>query len=164
MLAEPIIARTDGSAHNLGGDKYAKAASAFYFPEIQKGWGYYLGDGISSNMAEYEAIIGCMKTALHCEYKDLKIISDSELCVRQINKVYAVRHPNIVPLFDIVETLKEKFDSFSIEHEKRENNSIADKLAEIAVKSGTTVKRPSLWEVQEMINILSSQEATRIMI
>ncbi len=151
MMTDSIVIFTDGSAHNLGDGKYARAASAIHSNELNITKGYYLGDDISSNMAEYEAIIAAMKIAIYRGVKNLTIKSDSELCVRQILKNclgrngYACADLKLMPRLDIVKELISEFHFFDIIHVKRGFNSEADDAADKAVKAKKLIPLPSSW-------------------
>jgi ribonuclease HI len=155
-MSDSIEVYTDGSAHNLGDGEYAKAASAIHSIDLGITKGYYLGDGVSSNMAEYEAIIAAMKIAINKDVKNLTIVSDSELCVRQILKNclgrpgYACSDHKLIPRLAIVKELIGYFAFFDIVHKKREFNSEADKAAEIAVKGRNIVPLPSTWSQDDV--------------
>ena len=51
----------------------------------------YLGHQ-TNNVAEYQALIAALEFAVKHEYKALKLISDSELLVRQIKGIYKVKN------------------------------------------------------------------------
>jgi ribonuclease HI len=61
----------------------------------------YLGQA-TNNEAEYNAIILALETL---EDKDIEILSDSELVVRQLNGVYKVRKEHLLELYDKVFSL-----------------------------------------------------------
>ncbi len=88
----------------------------------------YLGR-CTNNVAEYRALIlglqaareiGCMKPA---------VFLDSELIVRQVTGRYKVKNATLKPLFAEVQNLLQGFDSYTIVHVPRAQNSRADELA-----------------------------------
>ncbi len=147
-----VVFYTDGGARNMGDGEYARAGCAIACSEIDIERGFYLGDGISSNMAEYEAIIAAIKVTIDLGHNTLRIISDSELCVKHIQKEvlnwpgYTCSDPKLRWRLDIVKNLVKKLDYFRIEHTRRDNNKIADALVRSATKAEIKVPLPSSWE------------------
>ncbi len=62
------------------------------------------------------------------QYQSLKVFSDSELLVRQMQGRYKVSSPSLKPLYDKARLLVQKFHVFNIEHVLREKNKDADRL------------------------------------
>src|SRR5690349_24685893 len=54
----------------------------------------YLGRQ-TNNVAEYQALIGALEYAVEHGPKALKVVSDSELLVRQIKGIYKVKEPTL---------------------------------------------------------------------
>ncbi len=81
------------------------------------------------NLAEYTAAIRGVKWIReYAPTGELLIYGDSELVIRQLNKVYKVRSPRMIPLFnELIAQLKGL--SGKAEWVPREKNSQADKLA-----------------------------------
>jgi ribonuclease HI len=100
----------------------------------------------TNNFAEYSALIGALRYALANGYEGMRAYADSELMVRQINGVYKVKSSDLQPLFREAKTLISKLKSFSIHHVPREQNSEADRLANLAMDkaSGATQKQGRL--------------------
>jgi len=96
----------------------------------------YLGHQ-TNNFAEYQGLIAALEYALAHGPKALKLISDSELLVRQIQGVYKVKNPTLKDLHARAKELLAKLDWFSIGHALRENNQEADRLANEAMDKGT---------------------------
>ena len=70
------------------------------------------------------------------QIKTLKVISDSELMVRQMKGVYKVRHPELRKLYEQAQLLVRQLDHFEIRHALREHNKTADRLANEAMDRG----------------------------
>jgi ribonuclease HI len=94
----------------------------------------YIGSA-TNNVAEYTALIYALEEALLLKAKSLKINTDSQLLARQLNKIYKVKHPGIINLYNRAVHLLTGFEKAIIQHIPREENSLADKLATQAVKS-----------------------------
>lgn len=95
----------------------------------------YLGHQ-TNNFAEYQGLIAALEYALKHGPKALKLISDSELLVRQIKGIYKVKNPTLQDLHARAKELIAKLEWFSIGHALRENNQEADRLANDAMDKG----------------------------
>ncbi len=94
----------------------------------------YLGHQ-TNNFAEYQGLIAALEYGLE-HGKALKLISDSELLVRQIKGIYKVKNPILQDLHARAKELIAQMDWFSIGHALREHNQEADRLANDAMDKG----------------------------
>ncbi len=88
----------------------------------------------TNNIAEYSALIFGLEESIILRAESVKINTDSQLLYRQLIKVYKVKHPNIIGLYNQAVRLVEEFKEFSICHIPRELNTEADRLATKAIK------------------------------
>jgi ribonuclease HI len=95
----------------------------------------YLGHQ-TNNFAEYQGLIAALEYALQHGPKALKVISDSELLVRQIKGIYKVKNATLQDLHGRAKQLIAQLDWFSIGHALREHNQEADRLANEAMDKG----------------------------
>jgi len=95
----------------------------------------YLGHQ-TNNFAEYQGLIAALEYALQHRPKALKLISDSELLVRQIKGIYKVKNSTLKDLHGRAKELIAQLDWFSIGHALREQNRDADRLANEAMDKG----------------------------
>jgi ribonuclease HI len=95
----------------------------------------YLGHQ-TNNFAEYQGLIAALEYALEHGPKALKLISDSELLVRQIKGIYKVKNATLQELHGRAKELIAQMDWFSIGHAFREQNQEADRLANDAMDKG----------------------------
>jgi len=95
----------------------------------------YLGHQ-TNNFAEYQGLIAALEYALQHGPKALKVISDSELLVRQIKGIYKVKNAALQDLHARAKELIAQLDWFSIGHALREHNQEADRLANEAMDKG----------------------------
>jgi ribonuclease HI len=95
----------------------------------------YLGHQ-TNNFAEYQGLIAALEYALQHESNALKVISDSELLVRQIKGMYKVKNPTLQDLHARAKEMIGQLDWFSIGHALREHNQEADRLANEAMDRG----------------------------
>jgi len=95
----------------------------------------YLGHQ-TNNFAEYQGLIAALEYAMKHGPKALKLISDSELLVRQIKGIYRVKNATLQDLHGRAKELIAQLDWFSIGHALREHNQEADRLANEAMDKG----------------------------
>lgn len=96
----------------------------------------YLGHQ-TNNFAEYQGLIAALEYAAGHGHKALKVISDSELLVRQIKGIYKVKNAALQELHGRAKDLIAQLEWFSIDHALREHNREADELANEAMDKGT---------------------------
>ncbi|NYF78266.1 ribonuclease HI family protein [Granulicella arctica] len=94
----------------------------------------------TNNYAEYSGLLGCLQYALDHNHPRLKVVSDSELMVKQIQGKYQVKSPDLKPLYEEAKRRIAKLDGFEISHALRHKNKDADRLANEAMDRG--MKRP----------------------
>jgi ribonuclease HI len=96
----------------------------------------YLGHQ-TNNFAEYQGLIAALEYAIEHGHKALKVVSDSELLVRQIKGIYKVKNLTLQELHARAKELIAQLEWFSIDHALREHNREADELANQAMDKGT---------------------------
>lgn len=93
----------------------------------------------TNNQAEYMALRLALLT-VHEKFgngeNELNCFMDSQLVVEQMNGNWKVKNANIKPLFQEVRRLADQFKSFTISHVPREENALADSLANQAMDRG----------------------------
>jgi len=89
----------------------------------------------TNNEAEYRAAIAGLEAALALGARHVELRLDSELVVRQLDSRYRVRNPRLKRLFGRIEDLRWRFASFTANAIPREDNALADKLANQALDS-----------------------------
>jgi ribonuclease HI len=95
----------------------------------------YLGHQ-TNNFAEYQGLIAALEYAVEHGHKALRVISDSELLVRQIKGIYKVKNAALQDLHRRAKQLIAELDWFSIGHVLRGKNQEADSLANAAMDNG----------------------------
>jgi ribonuclease HI len=101
----------------------------------------YIGHA-TNNVAEYYALIVALDAAVEHKLRSLRVRSDSELLVRQMQGRYKVKSPDLRSLHDRAVKLARALESFAIEHVPREQNARADQLAnEVLDSTRGTVSR-----------------------
>jgi ribonuclease HI len=141
LLSAPKSAPAAHTAHVDGGAR-GNPGPAGYGVAIQDATGHpvaelseYLGHH-TNNYAEYQGLIAALRYAAEHQVKALKVISDSELMVRQMKGIYKVRHPELRKLYDEAQQLARQLEHFEIRHAMREHNQTADRLANEAMDRG----------------------------
>lgn len=135
MAVNKIIMFSDGGARGNPGP--AGIGAVLYnenkekIAEISK----YLGVA-TNNQAEYKALIEGLKKAKDLGAKEVKVFMDSELVVKQLNREYKVKNKDLAPLFLQVYNLSSSFSKISFTHIYREDNKVADALANKAMDEG----------------------------
>jgi len=87
----------------------------------------------TNNVAEYKALITAMEEAKKLGAKKIRIKGDSELVIKQMKGEYRVKHPDMKTLYNQAQSLLAEFDEAKIEHNLRDKNTLADKLANLAM-------------------------------
>jgi ribonuclease HI len=87
----------------------------------------------TNNYAEYQAVLRALEEVKNLNADAVTLFSDSELICRQLTGKYKVKSNNIRPLFAAVISIASTFKSFSVTHIRREFNTHADKLANMAL-------------------------------
>ncbi|WP_103934128.1 ribonuclease HI family protein [Bryocella elongata] len=87
----------------------------------------------TNNVAEYSALLAALEWAEANGHSKLRVISDSELMVRQIQGKYKVNSPDLKPMWEDARRRIGKLDRFEIQHALRHKNKVADGLANRAM-------------------------------
>jgi len=129
------------NAHCDGGAR-GNPGPAGYGALIQDDQGMVLAElseflGIrTNNYAEYSGLLGCLQYALDHGHRRLRVVSDSELMVKQIQGKYKVNSPDLKPLWQEAKNRIAKLEAFEISHALRHKNKDADRLANEAMDRG----------------------------
>lgn len=92
----------------------------------------YLGR-ITNNQAEYNALILGLQKAKLLSAQEVDCFLDSELLVRQLNREYKIKDPNLMPLFIKIWNLTLSFKKIKFYYIPREKNKEADRLVNEAI-------------------------------
>jgi ribonuclease HI len=90
----------------------------------------------TNNYAEYSGLLAVLKWALEHGHRRVKVVSDSELMVKQMKGQYKVASPGLRPLFEEAKGLTRKLEGFQMAHTLRGGNKEADRLANEAMDRG----------------------------
>jgi probable phosphoglycerate mutase len=95
----------------------------------------YLGK-TTNNVAEYSGLLAALDWALEHGQRRLRVVSDSELMVKQMQGRYKVNSADLRPLWEEAKRRVARLDGFRIEHVLRGKNQRADRLANLAMDRG----------------------------
>lgn len=102
---------------------------------------YLIGEGFgylsecTSNVSEYTGLIEALVQAKRLNAQNIILRGDSELVLKQISGEYKCRSPKLVPLYEKVNRLLQNFDNVYFDHVSRDENEIADSLANDSLRS-----------------------------
>jgi ribonuclease HI len=95
----------------------------------------YLGRQ-TNNHAEYQGLLAVLAWAAENGAGRLRVVSDSELMVKQMKGAYKVSSPALRPLWEEARRRAGRLERFDIRHTLREGNKEADRLANEAMDRG----------------------------
>ena len=90
----------------------------------------------TNNIAEYRALLLGIALATELGAREIELIGDSELVVRQVEGRYKVKDPNLRQLHSQVRAALDGFEKWSIRHVRREENAVADALVNLTLDGG----------------------------
>jgi ribonuclease HI len=86
-----------------------------------------------NNYAEYAALLVALKYATNFQCSRLRVLSDSEVVVRQISGLYTCQSLALREIYDDCKALIDSLQQFTIQHIRRTDNADADRLANAAM-------------------------------
>jgi probable phosphoglycerate mutase len=141
--ATPSVAQTGWVTAHCDGGARGNPGPAGYGALLQDEAGHILAElseflgNRTNNYAEYSGLLGCLQWALDHNHHRLRVVSDSELMVKQIQGKYKVNSPDLRPLWEEARRRIAQLDRFEISHALRHKNKAADQLANDAMDRGT---------------------------
>jgi ribonuclease HI len=141
LPAHPAGAATWIHAHCDGGSR-GNPGPAGYGAVVTDAQGTTLAElsqflGVkTNNFAEYSGLLAVLEWALENGRSRVKVVSDSELMVKQIQGKYKVNSPDLKPLWQQARERIAKLEKFEISHALRHKNKEADALANQAMDRG----------------------------
>jgi probable phosphoglycerate mutase len=132
---EGLIAHCDGGSRGNPGPAGYGAVLEDARGQIVARLSEFLGIQ-TNNYAEYAGLLACLKWALEHGYKRLRVVSDSELMVKQMKGQYKVASPGLRPLWEEASRLSRQLEKFEMGHTLRGGNKEADRLANEAMDRG----------------------------
>lgn len=146
-----VIVYTDGGARGNPGPAGIGVVICNEKGQVMKKYGEFLGDLMTNNEAEYNAVIFALKKlkALLGKEKvkqaEVEVRADSELMVKQMNGEYKLSDRRIQEFFITIWNLKIDYKSVSFKHIPRETNKEADALVNQALDNAAKQSSPGLF-------------------
>jgi ribonuclease HI len=95
----------------------------------------------TNNVAEYRALLLALERAEEAGADDVDIRSDSRLLVEQLRGNFKIRAEHLKPLLAEAVLRAKRFRRFAITHIPRENNTRADRLANLGADASEKSRR-----------------------
>jgi probable phosphoglycerate mutase len=92
----------------------------------------------TNNVAEYRGLIAALQWAADRELKQLIVKGDSQLIIEQMRGNYKVKHEGLKPLYLRARLLVMQIGDVRFEHVRREQNTEADRLSNLAMDANQT--------------------------
>jgi ribonuclease HI len=127
-----LLVHIDGAARGNPGPA-AWAYVIFQGGNILLEHGERLPRPTTNNVAEYTALVKALEKAAELRATVVKVRSDSELLVKQMNGQYRVKNENLLALYQEARRLSQHFADVSVRHVYREQNQDADRLCNEAL-------------------------------
>jgi ribonuclease HI len=127
-----LVINVDGGARGNPGPAAIAAVLSTPEGEVLEQHGERIG-GATNNVAEYRALLLGLERARSRGAKEVELIGDSELVVRQVRGEYKVKDEALRGLHAKVVKALAEFDRWSIHHVSREDNAAADRLVNVAL-------------------------------
>ncbi len=135
-----IIAHTDGASRGNPGESGIGVILRDDKGKILFSGSGYIGRA-TNNIAEYSALLACLRSARKFHPARLIVHSDSELMVRQLKGEYRVRDKTLQKFFrDAKELLSSAPFEFQIVHIERADNGEADRLANEGIEGKRVIE------------------------
>ena len=141
LFPDPTSSAEQYTAHCDGGSRGNPGPSG-YGAVIEDSKGRVVAElsgflGIrTNNFAEYSGLLAALRWAVENGAQRLRVISDSELMVKQMQGKYKVASPILRPLYEEARKLSRSIASFDMRHTLRGGNKQADQLANEAMDKG----------------------------
>lgn len=87
----------------------------------------------TNNVAEYRALLAGLEKAVELGLRDVEVVSDSELLVKQMRGEYKIKNDALRDLADEAERLEDRLGRVTYVAVRREHNELADQLVNEAL-------------------------------
>ncbi len=134
-MPDRLVVNVDGGARGNPGPAAIAAVVATPEGEPVERTGKPIGPA-TNNVAEYRALLLGIERAQALGAREVELIGDSELVVKQVKGEYRVKDAGLRPLHAEVRAALERFDRWSIRHVRREQNGEADSLVNETLDRG----------------------------
>jgi ribonuclease HI len=129
---ERIVVHVDGGARGNPGPAAIAAVLTSPEGEVLESQRQVIGRA-TNNAAEYEALLLGIERAKALGAREVELVGDSELIVKQVKGEYRVKDAGLQELHGKVRTALRDLERWSIRHVRREHNADADRLVNQAL-------------------------------
>ena len=91
----------------------------------------------TNNVAEYSGLVAGLEKAAELGVRELEVVSDSELLVKQMQGEYRVKNETLRDLWEQANDLEQRFAKVRYTAVKRARNELADSLVNEALDAET---------------------------
>jgi ribonuclease HI len=130
--AERLVVHVDGGARGNPGPAAIAAVLSTPDGEVVEEHGERIGQA-TNNVAEYRALLLGLDRARARGAREVELVGDSELVMRQVRGEYKVKDEALRALHAKVVKALAELDSWSIRNVPREDNAEADRLVNVAL-------------------------------
>jgi ribonuclease HI len=123
-----IILQTDGAARGNPGEAGIGFVLYDAEGEVLEMSGGFIGEA-TNNVAEYKALLAGLQAAAPYAADEIRMESDSSLLVNQTKGEWKIKNRGLLPLARQVHEFLAGYRKWEIVHIPREENSLADRLA-----------------------------------
>lgn len=97
----------------------------------------------TNNVAEYQAVKKALQMAKEYGITEIELFLDSELVQKQLQGIYKIKSPDLLPIYSEVKMQTKQFKQFTANHVQRKYNKDADRLVNEALDTGKEIRRES---------------------
>jgi ribonuclease HI len=126
MLLDEAKMYTDGGSRGNPGQSACAFVICKLDDTVVEKSGYYMGIA-TNNQAEYLGMIKGLERARDLGINEVRLHSDSQLVVNQMNGFYKVKNQELAPLHQQLKDLANSFEKISFQYIPRALNAEADK-------------------------------------
>ncbi|HZI08385.1 MAG TPA: ribonuclease HI family protein [Archangium sp.] len=123
---------SDGAARGNPGPAGAGAVLVDPEGQVVARLGKYLGTQ-TNNYAEYMGLLLGLRHARSLGVREVEVLADSELLIRQLEGRYQVKSATLKPLHEEAARLLKEFAKVKLAHVPREKNKAADEMSNRAI-------------------------------
>lgn len=131
-MSTPVVVETDGGARGNPGPAGFGAVVRDSSGDVLAECSGSLGQ-TTNNVAEYEGLIAGLTAAADLGATEVRVRMDSKLVVEQMSGRWRIKHENLRMLASRATELLDRFEHVDFEWIPRENNVLADRLANDAM-------------------------------
>ena len=128
----PVCGYSDGASRGNPGPAGAGAVITDSGGRVLRRLGRFLG-AQTNNVAEYQGVLLGLSHALAGGAREVVLRADSELAIRQLQGRYQVKNAGLKPHFAEAQEMLRRFESVTLEHVPRAQNTEADEMSNRAI-------------------------------